>query len=368
MAAKYPLGIALGSLWAVIRKRYNSRNLFLPEQSSSLVDRGLIAAVCGVYRYLANMKIIFVDKAAHPFLGEALHAAGHEWEDHADTPREEVLRILPRFDGLMVRSRLQIDKELLDAHPGLAFVARWGVGTEHIDLDYAREKGIKVYNSPEGSRHTVAEHTVGMMLMLLNHLARADRQIRAGKWIRRENTGTELGHLTVGLIGYGNMGRETARRLSGFGCRVMAHDKFLHAYGDEFAEAVSLEQLQAEADVVSLHLFLEGNVHYVNEGWIDAFAKPFYLINTARGLAVNTEALLAGLVSGKIKGAALDVVEYEDQSFTQFNVANPPTALGRLMELDEVILTPHIAGWSFAAEEGHARTLWRKISEKAAGL
>lgn len=331
-------------------------------------------------------KVIFVDKAAHPFLGEALKAAGHQWEDHSSSSRERIMEVLPEFDGLMVRSRLRIDQALLDCHQKLKFVARWGVGTEHIDLDYARQLGIPVLNSPEGSRHTVAEHTVGMLLMLLNHLGRADRQIRSGAWVRGANTGTELGPLTVGIIGYGNMGRETARRLSGFGCRVLAHDKFLENYGDQYAEAVSLEQIQAEADVVSLHIFLEGNYHYVNETWINAFAKPFYLINTARGAAVDTEALLVGLQSSapgrrpppegdaaqesqarsaaygpKVLGAALDVIEYEDQSFTQFDLDAQPQTFRRLLELDNVILTPHIAGWSFAAEEGHARTLWDKM-------
>lgn len=313
-------------------------------------------------------KIIFVDKAAHPFLGEALGEAGHEWEDHSETTREEILRILPQFDGLMVRSRLQIDQELLDAHPQLKFVARWGVGTEHIDLEHAKKLGIKVYNSPEGSRHTVAEHTVGMMLMLLNHLGRADRQVKNGEWIRRANTGTELGHLTVGLIGYGNMGKETARRLSGFGCKVVTHDKYLENYGDDYAQEVSLAELQATADVVSLHLFLEGNHHYVNHNWIAAFAKPFYLINTARGKAVDTTALVSGLMATKILGAALDVIEYEDQSFTTFNVKDQPAPFQDLIEMDQVVLTPHIAGWSFAAEEGHAKTLFAKITERRGSL
>lgn len=316
----------------------------------------------------AMAKIIFVDKAAHPFLGEALIKAGHEWADHSATSREEILDILPQFDGLMVRSRLQIDRELLDAHPKLDFVARWGVGTEHIDLDHAKQLGVKVYNSPEGSRHTVAEHTVGMALMLLNHLGRADRQIRNGEWVRRANTGTELGHLTVGLIGYGNMGKETARRLSGFGCKVITHDKYLKNYGDDYATEVSLEELQASADVVSLHLFLEGNHHYVNENWIAAFAKPFYLVNTARGKAVDTVALVAGLRSGKVLGAALDVIEYEDQSFTTFEIVDQPKPFQQLIDMDQVILTPHIAGWSFAAEEGHARTLFAKIIEERGSL
>ncbi len=305
--------------------------------------------------------IIFIDQAAHPYFAAGLAAAGHTFEEHAHTPRTEILKILPRFDGLMLRSRLQIDRELMDAHPGLRFVARWGVGTEHIDLDYAKQRGISVYTSPEGSKHTVAEHTVGMILMLLNHLARADRQIRNGQWIRRANTGTELGGLTVGLIGYGNMGQATARRLSGFGCHVLAHDKYRKAYGDAFAEAVSLAELQAQADVVSLHLSLEGNIHYVNKDWIAAFAKPFYLINTARGLAVRTEDLVEALDQGKIAGAALDVIEYEDLSFAAFDTSTQPLPFQRLLAMEQVVLTPHIAGWSFEAEEGHARVLVAKI-------
>ncbi len=307
------------------------------------------------------MKIIFLDKDAHPYLRDALRSAGHTVDDHSQTDRTEILSLLPGYDGLMVRSRLNIDRELLDAGTRLRFVARWGVGTDHIDLDYARELGITVYNSPEGSKHTVAEHTVGMMLMLLNHLGRADRQVRAGEWVRRGNVGTELGHLTVGLVGYGNMGQMTARRLAGFGCRVLAHDKFRTDYGDEFAEAVSLEKLQQEADVVSLHIFLEGNHNYVNQHWIEAFAKPFYLINTARGQAVSTVDLVDGMKSGKILGAALDVNEYEEQSFVSLRPDELPEAYQYLRCSDRTVLTPHIAGWSVEAEEGHARTLYSKI-------
>lgn len=304
---------------------------------------------------------IFLDKAAHPYFAAALEAAGHSWEDHSNTPRAEVLLQLPRFDGLMVRSRLQIDRELMDANPKLRFIARWGVGTEHIDLAYAKAQGIAVFTSPEGSKNAVAEHTVGMLLMLLNHLGRADRQIRAGQWVRRANTGRELGALTVGLIGYGNMGKATAQRLSGFGCKVIAHDKYLQNYGDDYAQAVSLESLQAQADVVSLHLSLEGNIYYANKDWIAAFAKPFYFINTARGLAVHTPDLVAALESAKVLGAALDVIEYEDQSFTSLEPDQQPAAFQRLLEMDQVLLTPHIAGWSFEAEEGHARTLITKL-------
>lgn len=308
------------------------------------------------------MTIAFLDKAAHPFLQQALEAEGHVVHDLCTRDRAHILSVLHRYDGLMIRSRLDIDQEILDATgPDFKFVARWGVGTDHIDLDYAKAKGIAVLNSPEGSKHTVAEHTVGMMLMLLNHLGRADRQIRAGGWVRRGNVGTELGHLTVGLIGYGNMGQMTARRLSGFGCRVLAHDKYRRAYGDEYAEEVSLEELQAKADVVSLHIFLEGNHNYVNEEWINAFAKPFHLINTARGKALDTRALVNAMEAGRVLGAALDVHEYEEKSFVSLDPAAQPAPFQYLRQSERTVLTPHIAGWSEEAEEGHARTLFDKI-------
>ena len=311
------------------------------------------------------MKIVFLDKDAHPFLREALIADGHSVDLHCTCDRATTLKLLPAYDGILLRSRFTVDRELLDAAgDGLKFVARWGVGTDHIDLEYARECGIAVFNSPEGSKHTVAEHTVGMLLMLLNHLGRADRQVRGGEWVRRGNVGTELQYLTVGIIGYGNMGQMTARRLSGFGCRVITHDRFRQSYGDEYAEEVSLERLQTEADVVSLHIFLEGNHHYAGAEWFAAFAKPIYLINTARGLIVNTADLVAAMKTGKVLGAALDVNEYEEQSFVQLEPDGLPEPYQYLRRSDRTVLTPHIAGWSVEAEEGHARTLYRKIRDQ----
>ena len=309
------------------------------------------------------MNVLFLDPDAHPFLREQLTADGHTVELQTTCDRATALRMLPEYDGVMIRSRFDVDREFLDAAgPRLKFVARWGVGTDHIDLDYARERGVAVFNSPEGSKHTVAEHTVGMLLMLLNHLGRADRQVRAGEWVRRGNVGTELQYLTVGLIGYGNMGQMTARRLSGFGCRVLTHDRFRRDYGDEHAEAVSLEELQREADVASLHIFLEGNRNYADATWFDAFAKPFYLINTARGPIVDTAALVRAMEAGKVLGAALDVNEYEEQSFVALQPDTLPEPFQYLRRSERTVLTPHIAGWSHEAEAGHARTLYQKIT------
>jgi D-3-phosphoglycerate dehydrogenase len=288
-------------------------------------------------------------------------AAGFICEDYAEASRAEVLAALPQCRGIVLRSRLNVDRELLDAGPDLQFVARWGVGTEHIDLEYARERGVTVFTSPEGSRDTVGEHTVGLLLMLLNHLGRADRQVRDGQWVRGANRGTELGGKTVGILGYGNMGRAFAQRLSGFGCRVIAYDKYLDNYGDAYAEAVSLAQLQAEADILSLHIFYEGNHYLVDAAYLAAFAKPIYLINTARGAVVKTTDLVAALQSGRVLGAALDVIEYESQSFVHLDPRAQPASFQYLLGADNVILTPHIAGWSHEAEAGHGRTLADKI-------
>ena len=309
------------------------------------------------------MHIAFLDKAAHPYLRSALEEEGHRVEELFTCDRAQVLLRLPQYDGFMIRSRFDVDRELLDAAGDrLKFVARWGVGTDHIDLDYARERGVRVFNSPEGSKHTVAEHTVGMLLMLLNHLGRADREVRDGQWVRRENIGTELQYLTVGLIGYGNMGQMTARRLQGFGCKVITHDRFRKDYGDAYAEEVSLEELQRRANVVSLHIFLEGNRYYVNRDWFAAFANPIYLINTSRGLVVNTEDLVGAMEAGKVLGAALDVNEYEEQSFVALRPDELPEPYQYLRRSPRTVLTPHIAGWSHEAEEGHARTLFQKIT------
>ena len=306
--------------------------------------------------------VLFVDQAAHPALGEALEKSGHQWVDAADWPLERVLSELGNFDALMVRSRLKIDEALLRSGlPRLKAIARWGVGLEHIDLEAAKKLGVAVLNSPEGSMHTVAEHTVGMTLMLMNHLGRAAQQVRSGQWVRRPNTGIELRGKTVGLIGYGNMGQNTAQRLSGFGCEVLTYDKFLTDYGDAYAKEVSLAELQAKADVVSLHIYAEGNHYYANADWFAAFAKPIYFINTARGLVCHTADLVKAIEAGQVMGAALDVHEYESQSFVALDPTEQPAPFQYLLRSEKVIMTPHIAGWSYEAEQGHGETLARKL-------
>jgi D-3-phosphoglycerate dehydrogenase len=306
-------------------------------------------------------KVIFIDPAEPP-LWQALADMGFQCDDRLKASRAEVLAALGEYEGMVIRSRLKVDRELLDHAPNLRFVARSGVGVEHIDLEYAAQRGVAVLTSPEGSRDTVGEHTVGLLLMLMNNLARADRQVREGQWIRAGNRGYELGGKTVGIIGYGNMGTAFARRLAGFGCTVLAYDKYRQNYGDAFAEAVDLATLQAQADVVSLHIPYEPeNRYFANGAFWDAFAKPVWVVNTARGLVLHTADLADRLASGRVLGAALDVIEYEEQSFAHLNPAELPPPFQYLLQSANVVLTPHIAGWSYEAEEGHARVLAQKI-------
>ncbi|MEZ4988070.1 MAG: NAD(P)-dependent oxidoreductase [Saprospiraceae bacterium] len=305
--------------------------------------------------------VLFLDPT-EPELWERLSAAGWHCRDMRTDEREAVFSALPQAAGVVIRSRFKIDKSFIDAAVQLKFIARSGVGVEHIDLAYAASKGIEVITSPEGSRDTVGEHTVGLLLMLMNNLARADREVRQGLWIRGGNRGYEIKGKTVGIIGYGNMGTAFAQRLSGFGCRIIAYDKFITGFGTDKVEEVSLPQLQQEADIVSLHIpYLPANHHFANAAFFHAFRKPIWIINTARGLVLHTADLVAALQEGRVRGAALDVIEYEDQSFAHLDPQRLPLPFQQLLDMPNVVLNPHIAGWSYEAEAGHAHVLADKI-------
>lgn len=308
-------------------------------------------------------KVMFMDKT-HPVLWKSLTTLGYDCRDYSDNNRREIAADLDQFAGLIVRSRIKLDEGLLRKASALRFIGRSGVGVEHIDLQYAAEKKIAVFPSPEGSRDTVGEHTVGLLLCLLNNLSRADRQIRNGQWIREGNRATELKGKTVGIIGYGNMGTAFAQRLQGFEVEVIAYDKFKTDYGNAHARAVDLETLQTQADIVSIHIpYSEENHYFVNDAFLEGFAKPIFLINTARGLVLETGALVRKLSNGKVLGAALDVIEYEEMSFLHLDPNRQPAPFQQLLASDRVLLTPHVAGWSDASERGHALALVEKIKK-----
>lgn len=306
-------------------------------------------------------RILILDQP-HPIFFDLVK---EDWELdlQLEAAREEILSLVKEYDGLVIRSRIKIDADFVQAANALKFIGRLGVGIEHIDLEACQAKGIAVLTTPEGSRDAVGEHTLGLMLGLMNHLFRADRQIREGKWLRKSNTGTEIKGKTIGLLGYGNMGQAVAKRLSGFGAEVIAYDKFRTDYGDSFAEAVDLETLQEKSQVLSIHIpYMPQNHHFVDGAFLDRFQHPLFLINTARGTVLHTQDLVKRLQNGKILGAALDVIEYEEMSFSTLEPDKLPAPFQWLRQSDRVILNPHIAGWSHESAEGHARVLAEKIN------
>jgi D-3-phosphoglycerate dehydrogenase len=233
---------------------------------------------------------------------------------------------------------------------------------ENIDVAYAESKGIKCLSAPEGNRDAVAEHALGMLLMLFNNLKRADAEVRQGIWRRAENRGIELAGKTIGIIGYGNMGSAFAKRLKGFDCKVLIYDKYKKGFGDEFVTECNMERIYSESDVLSLHVPLtEETKELVNADFIERFRKKIYIINTARGKCLNTTHLVDAMESGKIAGACLDVLEYETVSFENLNVSSLPEPMQYLIKSDKVILSPHIAGWTHESNYKISKILAEKM-------
>ncbi len=309
------------------------------------------------------MTKILISDRTHPVLEERLRRAGFAVSVEPGHDYASLIQAAQGYDGLVVRSKVIVDRAFIDAVPSLRCIGRVGAGMETIDVDYAEAKGIRCLNSPEGNRDAVGEHTVGLLLALLNNIARADAEVRQGLWRREENRGYELGGLTVGIIGFGNMGRAFARRLSGFGCRIIYYDinPDLSDVTD-VPERVSLETLQVEADVVSFHVPLTNETHhYLDAAFIESMKKPFFLLNTSRGAVVDTEALVAGLESGKVRGAGLDVLEYENMQADSLGSLASPSALKYLKHSPRTVLTPHVAGWTVESKYKLAAVLADKI-------
>ena len=314
------------------------------------------------------MKILLLD-SNHPLITEQLLAKGFILEEDFTSSYDEVLQKINQYDGIIIRSRIPLDKNFLENAQNLKFIARVGAGMENIDLEVAKNLGISLINSPEGNRDSVAEHVVGMLLILMNRLYIASEEVKNGVWKREENRGDELLGKTFGIIGYGNMGKATAKRLSGFGVEVIFHD-ILPNLEDEFAKQVSLEELQERADILSLHIPLDASTEYlVDENFISKMKKNFYLVNTARGKNVKTSALVDALKSGKVKAAALDVLEYEKSSFENLDTSTSLSARNKedlqfLLESNQVIVTPHIAGWTHQSKEKLAQFIVDKIVQQ----
>ncbi|WP_312298832.1 2-hydroxyacid dehydrogenase [Chryseobacterium sp.] len=304
------------------------------------------------------MKILLLDKN-HPLITEQLLAKNFILEEDFTSSYDEVCRKIQNYDGIIIRSRIPLDKNFLEKAQNLKFIARVGAGMENIDIPVAEKLGIQLINSPEGNRDSVAEHVVGMLLVIMNRLFIASREVKNGIWKREENRGDELLGKTVGLIGYGNMGKATARRLSGFGCKVIFHD-ILPGLSDDFATQVTLDELKESAEVLSLHIPLTPETHYlIDERFISEMKNDFYFVNTARGKNVKTKSLVEALKSGKVKGTCLDVLEYEKSSFE--NIESENEDLKYLLESEKAIVTPHIAGWTHQSKEKLAQFIVDKI-------
>ena len=309
------------------------------------------------------IKILHID-SNHPLLWTQLQAGGFENHEDFVSSKAEIEEKIHDYHGIVIRSRFKIDKTFLDKATHLQFIARVGAGLESIDCAYAKFKNIQLIAAPEGNRNAVAEHTLGMVLSLFNHLNVADSEIRSGQWHREKNRGHELDGKTVGIIGYGNMGKSFAKKLRGFDVEVLCYD-IQKNVGDENARQVSLIELQQKTDVLSLHIpWTPETDKLISIDFINAFAKPFWFINTSRGKNVVTADLVMALQSGKILGAGLDVFEYEKLSFeTLFHENQTPEAFQYLLQAKNVLLSPHIAGWTFESHERLAQVIVDKIKE-----
>ncbi len=307
------------------------------------------------------MKVLLLD-SNHPLLKKGLESLGFHCDEDFTSSKKVIEEKIHNYDGIVIRSRFSIDNTFINKASNLKFIARVGAGLENIDITYAQEKDIHLIAAPEGNRNAVGEHTLGMILSLFNKLNKADREIRQGKWLREDNRGIELDGKTVGIIGYGNMGKAFAEKLKGFDVNVICYDIKTNV-GDKNALQVSLQKLQKEADIISLHTpETPLTINMVNTDFINAFTKPFWIINTGRGKSIITEDLIIALKSGKILGAGLDVLEYEKSSFENlFLDDNLPEAFQYLINANNVLLSPHVAGWTVESHQKLAQTIVDKV-------
>lgn len=307
------------------------------------------------------MNILHLDEN-HPLLISQFAELGHTNHEDYTSSKAEIEEKIHNYDGFIIRSRFKIDADFLAKATNLKFIGRVGAGLENIDCEFASTQGIKLISAPEGNRNAVGEHALGMILSLFNKLNKADREVREGKWLREANRGFELDGQTVGIIGYGNMGKAFAKKLRGFDVTVLCYD-LKDNIGDENATQVSLSELQERSTVLSLHTpETPLTINMINKEFIEAFKYSFWFINTARGKSVVTKDLVEALKSGKILGAGLDVLEYEKSSFENlFNNAQMPEAFQYLIQAENVLLSPHVAGWTKESKEKLAQTIIDKF-------
>ena len=309
------------------------------------------------------MKILHLD-TNHPILIEQLNSLGFTNDEDYTSSKAEIIAKIHLYDGLIIRSRFSIDASFLEKAKNLKFIGRVGAGLENIDCSYAKNNGITLIAAPEGNRNAVGEHCLGMLLSLFNKLNKANGEIKKGQWLREENRGVELDGKTIGVIGYGNMGKSFAKKLRGFNVEVLCYDLKPNV-SDDCCKQVSLREFQQKVDVLSLHTpQTELTRNMVNTNFIQSFKKNFWFLNTARGTSVVTKDLVIALKSGKILGAGLDVLEYEKASFENlFTNDKIPKAFQYLINSNNVLLSPHVAGWTIESKEKLAQTIVDKIKK-----
>jgi len=307
------------------------------------------------------MKILHLD-STHPFLGKELEKIGFTNYYDFKTIKSDLK--ISDFFGIIIRSRISIDKNFIDKCKNLKFIARIGSGIENIDVDYAKQKGIQIISTPEGNSNAVGEHALGMLLSILNNINSSNSEVKKGIWNRESNRGIELKNKTVGLIGYGNTGKSFAKKLIGFDVNTIYYD-IKKIEKDNYANPVSLNYLKDNSDIISLHVSMtEESIGLINKNFIESCAKPFWLINTSRGSCIIINDLVKGLKDGKVLGAGLDVIAFEKKSFEKLTVnENDQSNLNYLNSSNNVILTPHIAGWTQESKIGLVKIALEKIKK-----
>ncbi len=292
------------------------------------------------------MKVVFLD-IVHPILEERLTQSGFTCLDATELNQTECKKLIFDATGIVVRSRFRMDSDFLQNTKKLKFIARSGAGMENIDQGFTNQQNIKLFNAPEGNRNAVGEHALGMLLALFNKLHTADQEVRKGKWDREGNRGIELEGKTVGLIGFGNNGSALARKLRGFDVEVLAYDKYKRDFGSDFVQEVSLNEIFAKSDVLSFHIpQTEETIYMGGNEFFKSFAKPIHVINISRGKIIKISALVHGLKNKTILGACLDVLEFEKTNFESFFNQNLPEDFNYLLKSENVILSPHVGGWT----------------------
>ena len=308
-----------------------------------------------------NTKNILIVDDIHPIFIEQAEALGYHCDYQSTIKPEQAFEIIGDYEGLVIRSKFLVDRNVLDSSKKLQFICRAGAGMDNIDEDYAKEKGVKLINAPEGNMDAVGEHAIGMLLNLMNNINRSDTEIREGLWKREANRGYELKGKTVGIIGYGFMGRSFAKKLAGFEVNVIADDKYKTGFSDKYAREVSMEEIVKHADVVSFHVPLTSETNgLVNDEYLFHFKKPVFLLNTSRGKVIKTQAVLNAIKQGKVLGAGLDVLEVE-----KFPALGEQDWYEELKRSNKVILTPHVAGWTFDSYRRISEVMAEKLSKLA---